>query len=872
MGEINLSSEITTKNVDINMLSPMMKEIYDCMRQHPDDLVLTRVGDFFEAYFEDAVELSRLTGITLTAKYLGKKEDRLNIPMAGVPHRNLNDYVSKLVDNDKRIVVVEQLEDPKNVKSGQLVKRGVIRIITSSTVVEDGFVDDRLNNYLCVIYKLGYDYGLCFSDISTGEIFMTSTDSVEGVLNELSRYKPSELLLNNECFALFNDSIMRRLKLHINITIKDEFFKKTNIFEKIESVFKIDSIDKIKFSHVVELHSLFVLLSYVEYTQCTIVDYGSLPTSYATDNYMVFDIDTRRNLELCENIIDRKKNGTLLSVLDKTSTVMGSRLLRQWLEKPLVTKAKIEARLTAVEELLSNYDVCENIRNSLEGIFDISRIMGRLKLNKAVPRDLLCLRESLKKLPNVKKELSKLSSSLLVDLHKDFNTFEELCFLLEQSICDEPVSDIREGVVIKSDYSKELDKARDMLSNSNKYLMELEEREKENTGIKNLKVTNVGGVCTIEVTKANISKVPSHYVVEKPMKNSTRYKTEELKKLETDLLSSFEHSKNLEIELYEEIKSLVLIQLRDLSILCYILSTLDILCSLSSVAKENRYVKPKLNVDGKLSIKEGRHPVVEKLVKDEVFTSNGIEMDMLFNRYLLITGPNMAGKSTYMRQVALITIMAHLGSFVPAAYADIPITDKVFTRIGASDDISSGRSTYMVEMEEVRNILKNSTPKSLVLLDEVGRGTSTSDGLAIAQAITEYIHNVIGCKTLFATHYHELIGLERSLIGLKNYHMSVGRTEDNDLVFLRKIEQGGLSESYGIDVAKLAGVPDCVIDRAWQILNNIEDKTILVEEETVSNAEKNILSELKNLDMSELSPISSYKYLNDLINKVQCIK
>ncbi|NLK72413.1 MAG: hypothetical protein GX285_05305, partial [Clostridiales bacterium] len=514
-----LSSEvITTKNVDINMLSPMMKEIYDYMQQYPDDIVLTRVGDFFEAYFEDAIEVSRLTGITLTAKTLGKKEERLNIPMAGVPHRTLNDYASRLVDYNKRIVVVEQLEDPKSVKAGQLVKRGVVRIITSSTVVEDGFIDDHLNNYLCVICKIGHDYGICFSDISTGEIFMTSTDSVDGVLNELSRYKPSELLVNNECFLLFNESITRKLKLHINITIKDSLFKVTDIFSKIESAFKIDSIDKIQFNHVSELHSLYVLLSYVEYTQCISVDYGSLPVSYTTDSFMSFDMDTRRNLELCENIIDRKKQGTLLSVLDKTGTVMGSRLLRQWIEKPLISKSKIESRLGAVEELLNNLEICENIRGNLEFIYDISRIMGRLKLNKSVPRDLICLRESLKKLPEVKSELSKLTSPLLIELYNEFNTFEDLCFLLEQSICDEPVSDIREGLVIKSGYNKELDKARDMLSNSNKYLMELEEREKESTGIKNLKVTNVGGVCTIEITKSNLNKVPSNYIVEKSMK------------------------------------------------------------------------------------------------------------------------------------------------------------------------------------------------------------------------------------------------------------------------------------------------------------------------------------------------------------------
>lgn len=856
---------ITTSNIDRDKLTPLMRQVYDIKRQYLDDIVLFRVGDFYEAYFEDAPLFSKLVGITLTAKLIGSKGNRISIPMAGIQHTTLNEYAMKVVSSDRRVVVVDQLEDPKSVKNGQLVKRGVVRIITCSTVVEDGYIDDYSNNYLSVVHKLDNEYGLCFGDISTGEIFMTYVDSIDGVLNELSRYKPNEILLDTECYLLFNNKIKTRLKYHVNITVKDEFFIPTNLIEKIEKSFDIDSIDKIKYNHISELYSLYALLSYIEFTQCIEVDYGSLPVSYETNNFMEFDIDTRRNLELTENIIDRKRNGTLLSVLDKTKTVMGSRMLKQWIEKPLVSKSKIEGRLEAVEDLLSNYEVTESIRLYLDSVFDISRIMGRLKLNRSVPRDLLTLRESLRQLPHIKVELGKLSSPFFVNMYNNFDTMEDLYFLLEKAICDDPVSDIKEGIVIKNGYSKDLDRAREMVHNSNKFLMELEEREKEKTGIRNLKVVNVRGVCTIEVTKANLDKVPSYYQIEQSLRNCTRFKTEESKKLEYDLLTSIEHSKSLEIELYEEVKALVLSKLTEVTRLCEILSILDVLCCFAYVSKINNYIKPKLNTDGDLVIRDSRHPIVEEVLKEE-FVCNDVIMNMTSDRYLLITGPNMAGKSTYMRQVALIVIMAHIGCYVPASYANISITDKIFTRIGASDDISSGRSTYMVEMEEVCNILKNSTSKSLVLLDEVGRGTSTSDGLAIAQAITEYIHNSIGCKTLFATHYHELINLEKSLSGLSNYHMSVGRTEDNDLVFLRKIEKGGLSDSYGIDVAKLAGIPDEVVNRAWDILNRIEDKNIEV---TTPIEDNEIIKELKNIDITELNPLNSYKYLNDLVKRVQ---
>ena len=876
---------VTTKNVDRKKLTGMMLQYVETKDKFPNDVVLFRVGDFFEAYFEDALPYSQICGITLTGKRLTDKDNKIKkeknvytgeeekftteeilnnkmiIPMAGVPHKSLNYRAQQLIQAGKRVVVVEQMEDPKTVK-GRLVKRDVICILSSMD--KDGeYLSEYLNNWICSIYFERGIFSLCFTDISTSDIYYTNVYSLNSVLNEISRFKPSEIIVNSEIVELLGNKIEETLKLKIMLTIDDTLYKIRNFMDTITNSFDVDTIDDLDYDTAVDLKSLYIMIKYINYTKKIDFDFSKKPILYTYNNYMSIDLYSRLNLELTESLSDNTHKGSLLSVLNNCKTSMGSRLLKQWIDNPLLDKTNIEKRLDGVEELVVSKSKLENIHNSLMGILDISRIMGKLKLNKAIPRDLVNLRDSLDKLPEIKRYLNGFNSKILKQLYSDMGTFDSLLFLLKRALLDDPVSDIKDGLVLKSGYSKDLDTARDMIENSNKYLQELEEKERERTGIKNLKVVNKNGKCCIEVSKSSLDKVPDYYKIEKALKGGTRYVTDELETLEKDLFSAIERSKAIEIELYDELKKVVLLEHRSISVLCDVLSTFDVLCSFAQSAIKYDYVRPSLNVDGRINIVNGRHPVVENLQKS--FVSNDTLMDMQNNRFLLITGPNMAGKSTYMRQIALITIMSHIGSFVPAESADISLTDKIFTRIGASDDISSGRSTYMVEMVEVKNILENATKKSLVLLDEVGRGTSTSDGLSIAQAVSEYIFNEIGCKTLFATHYHELIHLEKSLKGFKNYHMAVNK-ENGTLDFIRKLEVGGLSESYGIDVAQLAGLPVSVIERARDILNEIEkENNYVVEVEKVST-ESEIIKKLKEIDKSELSLSEAFYILHTLID------
>ena len=881
---------LTTKNVDRTKLPPMKWQYAEIKDKYPNDIVMFRVGDFFEAYFEDALPVSTICGLRFTGQRIGNKEDKeekqsnlypdkedkltteevMNsktiIPLAGVPHRALGGYAQQLIQAGYRVVVVEQMEDPKTVK-GRLVKREVVSILSSMNK-EDEYLTEYLNNFICIVYKEQENFSVCFADITTSDVYTTTVSDINGILNEISRYKPSEILLNDEMSMLLDSSLESRLKLKIMKTIDNSMFVFNNPIQKILTAFEINEITKIKYNSIGELKCLCALINYIEYTQKVSFDFGKLPICYTSDNFMSIDMYSRMNLELTENIGDKTRKGTLLSVLDNCKTSMGSRMLKQWIDKPLQSKAKIERRLEGVQELYNNEDMLNAIQESMFGILDISRIMGRLRLNRSIPRDLVNLRDSLAKIPGIKKHLVQLDCPILVDLYNHMSTFEDLCFLLQNSLLEDPVSDIKDGLVLRQGYNKELDVARDMIENSNKYLFELEQSERDKTGIKNLKVVNKNGKCALEVSKVYYDKVPSYYKIEKALKASTRYTTDESEKLERELYSAIERSKAIEIELYEELKSVVLEDYQNITALCEVLSTLDALCSLAKAALTNGYKRPEINTNGVINIKNGRHPVVEKVQGE--FVPNDTVMDLVNNQFLLITGPNMAGKSTYMRQIALITLMAHIGSFVPAEKANISVVDKIFTRIGASDDISSGRSTYMVEMTEVKNILDNATRFSLVLLDEVGRGTSTSDGLSIAQAVSEYIYNNIGCKTLFATHYHELIALEEQLKGLRNYHMSVNK-DNGTLEFVRKLEQGGLSESYGIDVAELAGLPQSVIDRAWGILKVVDgDKKEKLTELSVSKTENNVvLDKLKGLDKSDLSAVSAYRILCELIDLVK---
>lgn len=879
---------INTKNIDRNSLSPMLLQYVEIKDKYQNDIVMFRVGDFFEAYFEDALLISQICGLRFTAKRIGSKEksdkqvnlystedEKLSkdeimnsktlIPMAGVPHKSLNNYAQQLISAGYRVIVVEQLEDPKTVK-GRTVKRDIVSIMSGMNK-EGEFLTEYLNNFIGVVTKEKNTYGICFADISTSDVFLTNVFSIDEVLNEIFKYKPSEIIVNSELAILLDNSIKDKLRIKTMLTIDEACFASENIIEEIVSSFRIDGIDRIAYNSVSELKALSALINYVEFTQKIKFSFGKLPICYDADRYMSIDMYSRSNLELTENSVDKTRNGTLLSVLDSCKTSMGSRLLKQWIDRPLQNTVEINNRLDGVSELVINEDILTTLQEDFFGILDISRIMGRLRLNRSIPRDLVNLRESLRKIPKIKESLKNLSSSIFKDIYKNMYAFEDLAFLLDKALLDDPAGDVKEGLVLKPGYNKELDTARDMIENSNKYLDEFENREKENTGIKALKVVNKNGRCTIEIPKAYYDKVPSNYRIEKALKSSTRYTTDESEKLERRLFSAIERSKSIEIELYNELKEVILEEYYTISQLCEALSTLDVICSFSNVARNNNYIRPELNTLGIIKISNGRHPVVEKYVEN--FVENDSEINLSNRKFMLITGPNMAGKSTYMRQIALIVLMAHIGSFVPATEANISITDKIFTRIGASDDISSGRSTYMVEMTEVKNILDNATVNSLVLLDEVGRGTSTSDGLSIAQAISEYIYDKIGCKTLFATHYHELIALENQFAGLKNYHMSVNK-ESGNLEFIRKIKEGGLSESYGIDVAKLAGIPDSVINRARDILELIDGKTQeKLQEDNKKDKNNHVIEELMSLDKTDLTPISAYRILSELIDKIK---
>lgn len=877
---------LTTKNVDRSKLSEMLLDYVKNKDNYPDDFVFFRVGDFFEAYFEDALPLSQVTGVRLTAKKIGSKNQKdkiedeaenvnieelkssqLLIPMAGVPYHTLMSYSNQMINAGKRVVVVEQLEDPKKVK-GRNVKRGVVCILSTQDLTGE-FVAEYLNNYICILYKKENLYGLTFSDISTGEVFCTYTDNIQDVYNEISRYKPSEIVTTMECENYLKGTLESRLKLKVMLTIDDSVFESNQGFNSILSVFNISNIDDLKYNNSIELMSLLGLIQYIGNTQMVELKISKLPIFYRKENYLEIDSDSRIHLELTENVIDRTRTNSLLSVLDKCKTCMGSRLLKQWIEKPLQSKSQIENRQMYVDDLVLNYKSLDSLRESLIGILDISRIMGKLKRGTSIPRDLLNLRESLRLVPSISRVLESLDKSRYQSMIDGLRNFDDFVYLLDRSLVDDPSSDIREGIVIKSGYNKELDISRDMERNANKYLREFEESEREKTGIKNLKVCNKNGRCLIEVTNTNLSKVPNYYKIEKSLKNSNRYSTEILDKLEKDLLSAMEHSKNIEIELYEEIKRTILMESSRIQYLCDVISTIDVYGSLAFVARENEYRRPSINNSGILNIINGKHPVLNKILKGD-FVSNNTQMNLTDNKFLLLTGPNMAGKSTYMRQIALIVIMAHIGSYVPADLADICIIDKIFTRIGASDDIASGRSTYMVEMTEVRNILEGATKNSLVLLDEVGRGTSTLDGLAIAEAISKYICNNIGCKTLFATHYHELISLEDILEGFKNYHFKVEKNEKG-LTFVRKLESGGLSESYGIDVAELAGLPKSIVEEAHTILSCLTTDMGVKRDNYIKNhndSNKEIIDYLKTLNSESLTPINSYKILLDVLERL----
>ncbi len=794
--------------------SPMMQKYLETKEQYKDCILFYRLGDFYEMFFDDAVIVSRELELTLTGKDCGQEE---RAPMCGVPHHAADTYVARLIAKGHKVAICEQLENPKETKG--IVKRGVIRVVTPGTLVDSNMLEERKNNYIMSVFKSGIYFGISICDVSTGEFYsaeIKDNNNFQMLLDEIARYTPSELVVNS-MMSDCEDEMSKIKERFENIYItkfNDKFF--TNELNNINLRFNIADnngrvIEDIQEKNLV-VSSINALIEYIEETQKTSLDHINKITIYQLSRYMSLDINARRNLEITEKMRDKSKKGTLLWVLDKTSTSMGGRLLRRWLNDPLVDVKEINRRLDAVKELKDSVMLRGEIIENLKKVYDIERLSGKMAYGNANARDMITLKNSLCKLPDVKRCLLECKSDLLKELYENLDELQDIYELIDTSIVDDPPMTVKEGGIIKLGYDEEIDKLKTAQTEGKNWLIELEAEEKEKTGIKNLKIgfNKVFGYF-LEVTKSNLNQVPDRYIRKQTLTNAERYITEELKNLENQILGAEEKVIVLEYNAFTEIREKISKNIVRLQKTSEIVSTLDVLTSFATVAEDMNYCMPEVNTVGTIDIKNGRHPVIEKILGPGVFVENDTYLDKEENRLSIITGPNMAGKSTYMRQVALITLMAQVGSFVPAESAIIGIVDKIFTRVGASDDLSMGQSTFMVEMMEVATILKEATKNSLVILDEIGRGTSTYDGLSIAWAVAEYIADKekCGAKTLFATHYHELTELEEKLDGIKNYSIAV-KEKGEDIVFLRKIVRGGTDESYGIHVAKLAGVPKAV--------------------------------------------------------------
>ena len=808
----------------------------------------------------------------------------------GVPHHAAEIYISKLIAKGYKVAICEQLEDPKKAKG--IVKRGVIRVVTPGTVVDSNMLEERKNNYIMSIYKTGIYYGISVCDISTGEFYSAEIKdnyNFPMLLDELARYTPSELVVNSmmaDCSEEM-DKIKERFENVYVTRFNDKFFN--DELNNINLRFNIVDNNGKKIEDISDkrlaISSINALIEYKEETKKTSLDHINKITIYQISKYMSLDINARRNLEITEKMRDKSKKGTLLWVLDKTATSMGGRLLRRWLNDPLIDVKEINQRLDAVEELKDNLILRGDIIENLKKVYDIERLAGKMAYGNANARDMVTLKNSLCKLPEVKKILENCKSDLLKSLYERLDELQDIYKLIDESIVDDPPMVIKEGGIIKLGFDEEIDKLKTAQTEGKNWLVQLEAEEKEKTGIKNLKIgfNKVFGYY-LEVTKSYLNQVPERYIRKQTLTNAERYITEELKNLENQILGAEERVVNLEYEAFIQIRGEIAKNVKRLQTTSEVISTLDVLTSFAQVAEDMNYCKPNVNNNGTLNIKNGRHPVIEKILGAGEFVENDTYLDNNENRLAIITGPNMAGKSTYMRQVALITLMAQVGSFVPAESADIGVVDKIFTRVGASDDLSMGQSTFMVEMMEVATILKEATKNSLVILDEIGRGTSTYDGLSIAWAVAEYIADKekCGAKTLFATHYHELTELEEKLEGVKNYSIAV-KEKGEDIIFLRKIVRGGTDESYGIHVARLAGVPKVVTSRANEILRSIERKNVLTgkkhEKKDTKQVEgqfdmynyklAEIAHEIDKINLNELTPIDALNTLSKIKEKMK---
>ena len=876
-------------------LTPMMQQYMAIKEQYKDCILFYRLGDFYEMFYDDALTASRELEITLTGKNCGQEE---RAPMCGVPYHAVDVYLNKLVAKGYKVAICEQAEDPKQAKG--IVKREVIRIVTPGTNLSQQALDEGRNNYLmCLVYD-NNQFGLAITDISTGDFYTTEVATLKELYDEIHRFSPSEIICNDSFYMSGASLDDFKDRLHVSVSTLDTWYMDEAVsVQKIKEHFKVASLDGLGLTDFPSgTLAVGALLLYLYETQKNTLDNLTKITPYRSGGYMIIDSATNRNLELIETLREKQKKGSLLWVLDKTKTAMGARLMRNWIEQPLIEKKKITARQDAVEELYNDMITREEIREYLNAVYDLERLVTRISYRTANPRDLIAFKTSLGMIPPVKQLLSQAKSAELKEIDERMDCLEDIYDLIEKSIQDEPPIMIREGGMIKEGYNEDVDKFRLSRTEGKTWLAELEAREKEKTGIKNLRVryNKVFGYY-LEVTNSYKELVPEDWTRKQTLANAERYITPELKELEDMILGAEDKLAALEYDLYCEVRDSIGEQVVRIQETAKAIAHLDVLASLACVAQSNDYVRPSINTKGVIDIQGGRHPVVEKMNNNQMFIDNDTYLDNKNHRISIITGPNMAGKSTYMRQSALIVLMAQIGSFVPAKSANIGIVDRIFTRVGASDDLASGQSTFMVEMTEVANILRNATSRSLLILDEIGRGTSTFDGLSIAWAVVEHISNpkLLGAKTLFATHYHELTELEGKLDSVNNYCIAV-REQGDDIIFLRKIIRGGADKSYGIQVARLAGVPDSVIDRAKEISSwleetdvtdkakNLQVRTSAKKKEGVREAvpaEKQmslfdiypadhpVLKELAELDVSNMTPIQALNTLYELQKRLK---
>ena len=865
-------------------LSPMMQHYMEKKEEYKDCILFYRLGDFYEMFFDDAITASRELEITLTGRACGLDE---RAPMCGVPFHAADMYIAKLISKGYKVAICEQLEDPKTTKG--MVKRDVIRVVTPGTVIESNLLDEKKNNFIMSIVKKGLFFGVAVCDVSTGDFFatqITEENNFEKLLDEIARFMPAEIIANKMMYESEKEvtKIKDRISVCISNTEEESFSEDTELLERMYTI--ENGTGKTIKDNLFAVAAINGLTAYLNETQKIKLDHINKIDLYKTTRYMALDVSARRNLELTDRMRDKSKRGTLLWVLDKTSTSMGGRMLRRWINDPLVDVKAINERLEAVKELKENMILRGDILESLNKVYDIERLAGRISYGNANARDLISLKNSLSKLPELKQELSTAEAPMLKKLHSDLDELKDITELIEKSIIEDPPITIKEGGIIKTGYNDEIDECKRAAVEGKSWLVNIEAKEREATGIKNLRVgyTKVFGYY-IEVTKSFLKQVPTdRYIRKQTLTGAERFITEELKSIEDKVLGAEERIITLEYEEFVKIRTQISSQIERIQKSSNVVAILDVLNDFACIAEDYEYCLPTVDDGDEILIKEGRHPVIERMIDGGTFVENDTYLNRRDDRLSIITGPNMAGKSTYMRQVALITLMAQIGCFVPASSAKIGVVDKIFTRVGASDDLSMGQSTFMVEMSEVANILKNATKNSLVILDEIGRGTSTYDGLAIAWAVAEYIadNNNIGCKTLFATHYHELTKLEENLEGVKNYQVAV-KEKGEDIIFLRKIIPGGTDESYGIHVAKLAGAPKKMLSRANEILKTLEKNVKIKEKQEEKEMKKqvsgqldmynyklaDIATELDKININELTPIDA---LNTIVRIKEKLK